>query len=163
MLEQQNLLLRPWATSAGGLGSRAILDPASGAPLGFACWRAAAGPCWRRWLAPAALAVHESDDEPLVFTVQRVWGLTPRWEVRDADGHYVGMLREQRLHDRYDRGLAAIERSPDRSTARFRGPDGRELGALSRSGDTTELTFTPSVDGQPFVKMVLLAAALLRW
>ncbi|HZT81381.1 MAG TPA: hypothetical protein VFA26_14220, partial [Gemmataceae bacterium] len=94
MLEEQTLLLGPWAA-----GGRAVVAPATGRPLGVVRRQRAARPWWLRWLAGPVLAVHEADDEPLLFTVRRAWGLGRR-EVCDADGRLVGRLRGDRLLDR---------------------------------------------------------------
>jgi hypothetical protein len=87
--------------------------------------------------------------------------LTTRWEVCDADGHRVGSLRGEVIRDRSGLSLAVLERLPDRSGARFRGPDGRELGTLTRCAEGVEMTFSAEIDGEPFVKMLLLAMALV--
>src|SRR5690242_16884251 len=116
MLENGTLLLRactaPPGVADGAAAAlepaRAVLDALTGQPLGFAGWRRG-GP-WPRWLARPVLAVHESDDAPLLFTVHGLWSLSARWEVRDADGNRLGALCGPLIKDRFGRPLALWER-----------------------------------------------------
>src|SRR5262249_55808233 len=88
MLEYQTLLIRPWVPPAApGPGStRGLVDPAPAQAVGVVRWHPPPR-SWLAWLARPMLTVHETDDEPLVFTVRQRWALMPSWEVRDADGH----------------------------------------------------------------------------
>src|SRR5438270_10365669 len=100
MLELQSLLLQPWTTASGrrprGAAARAVVDPATGQPLGLARAPDGTGPWWRRLTQPT-LAVYETEDESLLFTVHRAWPLARRWEVRDADGRWLGAFRRSDL------------------------------------------------------------------
>lgn len=133
-----------------------ILD-AAGTPLGVARRR----PGRFSWLARAPLEICEADDEPLLFTVRPRWALLPRWEVRDADSHRVGGVRGAWVFDRFGLPLAAAEPSAGRGQARFRDREGRVLAALDRSPEGTHLQFDGEAPANPFVRMILLAAALL--
>jgi hypothetical protein len=152
MLEHAELLLRPGDGSAG----RAIVAADTGAPLGFARWRTPGGPWWR--LRPAVLAVHEHEDEPLLFTVRRGWPLLPWREVRDAEGRRVGYLLGRRVSNRLGRRLAQRLRLADRYE--FRRADGRALAEVRLGREGARLTFGAEVAPDPFAKMLLLAAAL---
>jgi hypothetical protein len=160
MLEQPALLLRPWpdAATADGAARRPILDPATGAVLGFARWQAPPGKRWWSWLVPAVLAVHEAEDEPLLFTVCRFWGLGPSWVVRDADDRLVATVRRRRIEDRFGQTLLLVESGPD-GACRFLGQSGREAGTLTHSAEGIHVTFAAA---NPFTRMALLATAL-RW
>ncbi len=109
-----------------------------------------------------ALEVCESEDESLLFTVRRQWGLEVRWEVCDADGHRVGMIGSEFLLDRFGRCLALVEPSGDAGRIHFRSLEGVELAALTLRGAEMLLRFALPPEGDPFVKMVLLGAALVR-
>ncbi len=166
MLETGALLLRACTAPPGVADgpaaalepARAVLDALTGAPLGFAGWRR--GGMWPRWLVRPVLAVHESDDAPLVFTVHGLWGLSGRWEVRDADGNVLGVLCGPLIKDRFGRNLALGER-PDGGVGRVRDGDGRELMTVMATPDGTRIAFAAAAERNPFLKMLLLAAALV--
>jgi len=166
MLENGALLLRPCAAlpAAGGEAAglepaRAVLDALTGAPLGFAGWRRPGG-FWPRWLARPVLAVHESDDAPLLFTAHGLWGLAARWEVRDAEGNVLGVLCGPLIKDRFGRALALWQR-PSGDVGRARDADGRELMTVVVTPEGTRVAFAAEAEGNPFLKMLLLAAVLV--
>jgi hypothetical protein len=154
MLEQRALLLPPSSAAR-----RPILGD-SGAALGFAVWRQAAPlPWWRRaWRS--VLEVHENEDESLLFTVRRCWTLLPRREVREADGWRVGTLLGPLVDDERGRRLAVRSLEADRRTSTFRSRRGAALAWIAPEGEALRLTFGELVEGEPFVKMLLLAALL---
>jgi hypothetical protein len=161
MLEQQTLLLRPWAPGPRPEDGprRRVLDADTVTPLGSVRQGpAAAG--WAGWLLPPVLRVHEADDEPLLCTLQRFWYLGTLWEVREADGHLIATVRRRRVDDRGGRRLAVPEAGPD-GVVRFRGRSGAVLAEAAVSGGDARLTFAERLAGEPFVKMALLAAALV--
>jgi hypothetical protein len=125
--------------------------------VGFVCRRAIASRPWWAWFTPPVLEVREQEDAPLVFTVRRRWPRRRR-EVRDADGRLVGWLMGPVVGNRHGRRLAVLERTAGRGV--WRGPDGQELGRLESEGGRLRVTFAPSAAGDPFLKMLLLAAAL---
>ena len=155
MLEHDTLLLRPWSLPADGTRQRPIVEPATHGLLGFAR-TVKPRPGWRGWFDTPALEVHEAEDEPLVFTVRRLGGWKPTWEVRDADGHLVG------LRDRIGRPFALRGKTPDgTATGFFRSPDEHELARLVSSTEGTRLEFAANGTDNPFLRMLLLAAALV--
>lgn len=154
MLEQPSLLLCPHDASP----RRAIVDATSGTPLGSARRLPAARRPWWAQLGRAVLAVHEHEDDPLVFTVRRCWSLLPWHEVRDAEGRPVGYLLHGRVENCYGRRLAVLER--EAGGAVFRGRGGDALARLSEDGAGLHVAFSPEVESDPFFKMLLLAAAL---
>jgi hypothetical protein len=150
MLEQRVLLVRPRTASA----LQAIVDGESGAPLGFVHWKAETPSFWWRLFGGCVLAVHEHEDEPLLFTLRRAWSLLPRREVRDAEDQPVGSLFGRLVHDRFGRPVAALQ------DGLFRSPRRRILAELATTPEGLRIAFSPDIAGQPFVKMLLLAAAL---
>lgn len=150
MLEHRVLLLRRCSASA----VQAIVDGDSGAALGYARRQAERTGFWRRLFGGGVLAVHEQEDEPLLFTVRRAWSLLPRREVCDADEQPVGTLLGRLIHDRFGRPVAHLEQEV------FLTPCRRVLAKLHATPDGLRLTFGDAVVGEPFVKMLLLAAAL---
>ena len=154
MLEHGSLLIGP----AGASAARAVHDAGSGVPVGFVCRRASASRPWWAWLAAPVLEVHEQEDAPLVFTVRRRW-LRRQCEVRDADGRLVGWLMGPVVGNRHGRRLAVLERTTA-GRGVWHGPDGQELGRLESDGGRLCVTFAPAAASDPFLKMLLLAAAL---
>ena len=152
MLEQRVLLVRPRTASA----LQAIVDGESGAPLGFARWEAAAPPSWWPLFGRGVLAVHEQEDEPLLFTIRRAWSLLPRREVRDAEDQPVGTLLGRLVHDQYGRAVAVLQNGI------FRGPRQRVLAEVATTTDGLRLAFRADIADEPFVKMLLLAACLVN-
>lgn len=183
MLEYHALLLRnlPHAQSAPVAGSVAILDVISGNTLGSVRSCGA----WSRWLAPSAWDIFETEDLSHVFSLRRTWPWSPEWTVHDAEGHCVGSvlsrpprwtdlrlflsdvrrpnfdrLVETRIEDHQGRCIARVQ--DDGDTRRFLAISGTELGCLSRKPEGSELTFAPTTLENPFLRMLLLAAALVR-
>lgn len=168
MLELGGLLLRrcgaaPTAASVDGplLPALTVHDARTGALVGSASWRRS-GSRWLRWLRRPILEVRENEDAPLVFTAHRCWGVAPHWEVRDADGNTVGLLYGSVVKDRFGRNLALADVPVAGWPVCVRDAEGRELMALTEQGGEARLAFGPAAEGNPFLKMLLLAIALLR-
>jgi len=155
MLEHRVLLVRPRSTT----GVRAIVDGDSGKPLGFARWETETPRCWWRPFARSSLAVHEDEDEPLLCTIRRAWGLLPRCVVRDADGHPVGSCSflGRIIRDRYGRPLAAFHGED----GTVRSPTQRVLAEWTATENGLRIAFSDNIAGEPFVKMLLLSACLV--
>lgn len=164
MLESRVILLCPWTSSAAGAQPRLwIRDANSRAPLGFACWQRGAGLLsWLRWWRRPSLAVHEALDEPLLCTVRRGLRPWPAWQVRDADSSLVGSVAGPRLFGQGDEPLATRRASAENDSASYIGPGGRELATTAACPEGVRLTLLLAERDSPFVKMVLLAAALVH-
>lgn len=152
MLEHRVLLMHARTNPA----MQFIVDADSGAVLGYARWERERDRSWRRLLRRRVLAVHEQEDEPLLFTVERAWSLLPRRDVWDAEGQPVGCLAGRFVHDRHGQLIAALDDGV------FLDPFRRVLAELAPSAEGLRLTFRDEVAGEPFVKMLLLAAALQK-
>jgi hypothetical protein len=161
MLEYPTLLLLPWTLRPGRPPGRqrVIADAASGQALGFAQRRPTGLPAGLRWLRRSALDIFETEDESLLFTLSYPWLVLRGWKVADADEHPVGSLRGHYLLDRYDRLLATVERAEAKGYL-FRSVEGHELGWLIHRGADNALAFAEPLAGDPFARMMLLAAAL---
>jgi hypothetical protein len=154
MLEHRILLVRRPAASA----VQSIDDGDSGTPLGFVRRVAEAPGSWWLPFGRSILAVHEHEDEPLLFTIRRAWSLLPRREVCDADGCPVGSLLGRLVQDRHGRTVAALQ--VGNGSGSFRSPAQRTLAELTVTAEGLRIEFRPEILGEPFVKMLLLAAAL---
>src|SRR5438093_9380890 len=116
MLEQPSLLLRPWVhtlevvwpkTMVQGSGwMRLIVEPATDRSLGFAGWDTAGFTAWLGWLGRKKIQVFESEDESLLMTLFRPWGILRTWEVLDAEECRVGHLFRDTVYDGHGPRLA---------------------------------------------------------
>lgn len=150
MLEHRVLLVRSRTLSS----VQAIVDGDSGAALGYARWEREPSPWWRRMFRRNVLAVREQEDEPLLLTVHRTWRLRACRCVCDAEGRPVGIVLGRLIQDCRGRPIAVLENGV------FRSPDRRVLAELVPTAEGLQLTFSDDIAGEPFVKMLLLAAAL---
>jgi hypothetical protein len=152
LLEQPVLVVRP--VDASG---RAIVEDATGKPVGFA-HRHTGRPWWLRWLG-VPLAVHEVEEEPVVFRARRLWTMLPRWRVQDAENETVGTVAGTWLLDKWDRPI--LRRRPTGASGTVETTDGRLAAEWAPVSDGTRVVFHPAVQNEPFVKMLLLAAVLV--
>jgi hypothetical protein len=160
MLEHSELLLRVQEADSA-VPQVAILEGATAGLLGSARWHGGRGRlAWLRWWAPPLVRVHESEDEPLLMSLRRGWGA--RWLVQDADAIPVGRLCGGLLLDRKDIGIAVLRRAPSRTEAVYEDTLGQVLATTTRQAGGVQLTFLPEAPASPFVRMVLLAAALIH-
>ncbi len=156
LLERKVLLL----TLRVAAGRRVILDPEGGTPVGCIRRRPRIG--WRSRFARRVVEVQELEDDSLLCTVRRCWSFVAWYEVRDADEHLVGWHGGPLLLDRNGHRVAMREDETEVGTSRYVSPDGATLARLAWQGEDALLTFADEVADEPFVKMLLLAAAL-RW
>jgi hypothetical protein len=183
MLEVQSLWLAPWSAEGSLDGVRPfrfqehhdlkpIRDLVTEVSLGFARRKRVVISSWIPWPAWPVIEVFETEDASLLFTTYcRNWFRT--WEVVDAENHRVGSLRPSpgssrgtkklpgiRIEDSSIRSIAWMEIPGAHSSGRILGPAGKELGILAYSDQGTELRFDVSLQGDPFAKMLILAACL---
>jgi hypothetical protein len=157
MLEHHALLICCAAPS----GMRRIVDADSGAPLGHARWEHPRRPWWCP-ISRSVLAVHEYEDEPLLFTVRRCWSLLPRREVLDAEGASVGFLVGPLVYDCHGRQVAMRHKEIGATVHSYCTPYQRTLMEVSCVPKGGRLAFSTNIAGEPFLKMLLLAAALME-
>jgi hypothetical protein len=161
MLERQGLVVGPWAAvpdlREGRPRRRAVLDAATGEPLGFVA-RAAPGTLWLRWLRPAVLEVYETEDASLVCTLRGPSLGRRTWEVRDSEGRRVATLFQAVVRDAEGRRQATLQRSARGGT--FYNQAGLALAAFTPCERGTVLTFAAALEGNPFARMALLGATL---
>ncbi len=101
------------------------------------------------------------EDEPLLCTVQRCWTLLPWFEVCDAEDNTVGRVIGPVLEDREEQRCALL--CPDGPGQEvFQTPGGLLLARLEREPEGDRLTFEAVIEREPFLKMLLLGATLLR-
>src|SRR5262249_33074060 len=136
--------------------TRPILDGGSGEELGFVR-RADPGPRWLRWLQPPVLEVYETEDASLLCTIHgRLWRRL--WCVQDSEGRHVGVIDGAVLLDVEGRRLG-LRRAAGNS-GNVVSPGGLELASFAPGERGLLVSFTAAVEGDPFARMILLAAAL---
>lgn len=156
MLEQDQLLVLPGDPT----WRRAIVAPSTRTPVGLARWQPGPPRGWRRCLRPV-LEVREHEDEPLVFTLRRCWHLLPWHEVRDAEDHIVGFLLGPLIQDRYQQRLALRQREGRSEICHYVNPQKLSLARLVPGPEGLEIQFAPGELTDPFVRMLVLASALM--
>jgi hypothetical protein len=155
MLEHDALILTPSADS-GCL----ILQPNSGKQVGAVRPAPTGRGFLFRCFARPYLAIYESEDEPLLCTLNRLFRLREVWELRDADGHLVGKLTRAALSGQAGRRFTRAL-SPDRREVRFIDSRGQVAASLS-SQEERVLTFGVESKCDPFTRMLILGSALLE-
>ena len=166
---------------------RLIVDGSREATVGMVRrQRRAALPWYQRLILPrAGLEIYEYEDEPLLFTMRRSWGFGQRWQVQDAEGHRVGVVARVvpsvgMLLPGEEQPYLSPSCAADDSRELFfvvHPPETPYSGRLfaSRSlepypdpvhgfwflrGAAMEIEFAEHLAGEPFTKMLWLAALL---
>jgi hypothetical protein len=156
MLEYDKLIFVPSEAIPGW----SIRDADSGCEVGVVRNVYVVAGFWNRWRVRARLAVHESEDEPLLCTLRRLWRFREAWELCDADGRVVGKLSRTFLRDRSGRLLTRIQITEDQ-THQYLDRHGRVMATLICSGRRM-LTFAPECKGDPFTRMLVMGGALIE-
>jgi len=162
-----------------------VVEANTGKPVGFVCQWLPAPPRWLRWFLPRLhlWEIHEIEDESLLFTMQEWKGLLPfvkrvYWQVGDAEDHSLGTVESRKqsepsgwistaaARDPSGQVVVLLERWPGGSESPLivfqPGAPGNlaELATVSRSRDVLLVEFANTLEGQPFAKMLVLAAVL---
>jgi hypothetical protein len=124
-----------------------VLDPATHAFLGLVRCRRRWSGTWFGWLEQPVVEVFETADESFLFRMWRSWGPSKTWRVADAEGRPVGTLRGTQVRG-WQGQLLAIVAMAERS-GRWQSPEG----IVARFA-------LEVLEGDPFVRMVLLASLL---
>lgn len=163
MVERAELLIEPWRWLTPGAlpgceqagWGRPIIDPATDAPLGFV--RAVRLRPWR-WLTAHRLDVLETEDASLLMSLRHPWLGLGRWHVVDAENRRLGIVQLPHVLDG-DRGrLGNVE--TDGETHRFRRVSGEVCATYETSERGLAVCHAVDADPNPFLRMVILGAAL---
>jgi hypothetical protein len=164
---------------------RIVVEGESNTPVGDVRESFAPGPRWLWWFLPRPLLlqVREVEDESLLFTMRQRKGLLSsgnrsRWDICDAEDHPLGTVESRRSWERSGRAWTTLARDrlgqivveiehgpaafdlPLRVLQPGAPPDLTELGALSADPQGLLVEFAPALEGQPFARMLVLAAVL---
>jgi hypothetical protein len=164
MLEHRQLSLQMRSIHgrpAGDASGRVLLDivePTSKAPLGTV--RSSRLPRrWWFWPSRECLKVYEHEDEPLLFSVHRLWTWPRAWEIRDADETPVGRIQKGLIIS-WRSPIPEVYTSTQGNGLLFLSSLGNQLGSLAKEREGCTLTFNEGLREDPFTKMLLLGAAL---
>jgi hypothetical protein len=151
LLEQSSLLF-----PHGSRNDLRILTD-TGQPAGVARWRYRG---W--WMRPSwwQLEVYEEDQSPLLCTIWRPLALFPRYEVRDAEEELVGLLAGRYVLDRWHRCLMTFR--PNSEGGLYLGENNALVASWTTSPSEARLKWCEMVHHDPFAKMLLLAAVLVK-
>jgi hypothetical protein len=159
MLEHASILVEPWSKVASGKTHERIIRAApAGEFLGIA--RRIVEPAWLSWLAGRAIRVFETEDESLLLTVQRPWGMWQKWGVFDAEERFVGSVYGRIVWPAGGRRLVLASRSEYHGARHSLDDECASLGRFEVMGKSIQLTFDQSVTDDPFARMLLLGAVL---
>lgn len=186
LLELQRLLCKERAAGREGLAVYDVFDPTTQEQVGVVREQSGSlGRLLRRFLSPrlvtTTLEVRETEDESLVFMVHRAMGWwRRRIDIYDADDRWMGCGEKRAfwgqggfwIYDRRNLPFAQIRGAFQSRGYRFLGPDGRELGTVTRerTEPRTEasapvqhclVSISDELAGQPLAKMLLLGVALV--
>jgi hypothetical protein len=164
MLERAELLLLPWTLDTpdpDAVWVRHVLDGATLATLGLVRG-ASLRPSWRTWFRAQRLEVLETEDAALLMTLVRSWGWSRLWSIYDAEDQHVGSLYPPALFDAEGlrRGDLHMESA---LRGEILGPTGQRLAEIEERNATEalRLRFAADLEPNPFLRMLLLAAALI--
>jgi hypothetical protein len=164
MLEQQRLFLGPWSVSppcdkrplATAALRRPIWTHDQRAMLGFASWTRGWQSSWLRWLAPPVWDVLETEDESLLMTLHGDRFRPGHWEVLDSEPRFVGRIADRAISGCTGEVLATIRDDP----VRIEDHRGFIIASFEPCRSGTVLSFSAVLEDEPFLKMLVLAAAL---
>jgi hypothetical protein len=161
MLETASLLIHPWQHTGDHGWSRLVVDAATASALGRVGWLGPPERSWFDWLHGQRLEVLETDDAALLMTLVRSWGLTRWWDVYDAEERRIGTIAPPVLLDSEGGRRAYLDRA-DRHNGRLLSPEPRILADYARQSDEAILLrFSPDLDANPFLRMLLLGCVLI--
>src|SRR5262249_6157063 len=151
----------PMVKIEAGAWVRAILDPETDRPLGFAHLKQP----WPAFLSFAGghnVRLYETDDAALLAIVRSPFGFARRWWVSDADEHPIGNFYGNMLQNQFKQRLAELESQAEGEV--FQGAAGVELGWINtRKDDSDLLHFNKyTAERSPFVRMVMLGFVICR-
>jgi len=170
MLERQGLILTDWTplaqlpvnvsrtpAPADHIRVRSVHDAGNRRFVGFAtATRLFQQPLFSR----PAFEVYETEDASLLFSLCRPWLFSWTWDVFDAEVRHVGIIHRAQVFDGAANHLGVMNLASAGDRGNFTIGNGVELANFELRELEMQLNFCPAVDGEPFVRMILLAALL---
>jgi hypothetical protein len=149
--------VHPWTRSPppnGAAWVRAITDDML-RPLGFVRLQRSSS-SWLFWLRRTRLDVFETDDAAHLMSVSRSWTMLRVWDVHDAEDRHIGRIYPKALIGDAGQILGSLEANESADST------GSLTAAIRRTPDAVEIRFAASPDMNPFLRMLILGAILIR-
>lgn len=164
MIEAHSIQIGPWLRSAeardlsldGPASFVRRLSDSVESPLGFAAWCRRGEGLLASWFGNRQITVYETEDASLLMTLRR--GFWKIWDIFDSEEHLIGRLYRGLLLD-HDGKVIAQPHRREQGIA-FHDSLNQTLALFTPSGGNWTLSFGREVPTNPFVRLVLLGAAL---
>jgi hypothetical protein len=116
---------------------------------------------WWPWKLIATMSAFEGPDRSAVFAGRRAGWWPGDWDVHEADGRLVGLVRG--AHVLYAAGeiLGQVIREQEGAAGRIVSPGGSRLVEWKPLDAGTRIEFDADLDEQPFAKMAVIIAVLI--
>lgn len=170
MLEQDKLIVgtwsRPESTAAdfeqGDVIRQRPVTAPTGMALGLVREITPRSLPLARWFSRSIWSIVENPDDSLLMTVHHPWGWVKPWEVFSAEDHLISVIDAGDIFDVSGlRSARVMADALNRWT--IRNSEGDVIGVFRRlEGGEVEIDFDSAIRGLPFVKMTVLAAALIE-
>jgi hypothetical protein len=116
---------------------------------------------WWPWRVGVLISAWEGPDQSAVFTGRRAGWLPRDWDVLDADGRLVGLVRGAYLLGADGAIFGRLQPNPNPGSGAIIDPGGSAAARWSPEGPGTRIEFASNLEEQPFLKMTILIAVLI--
>jgi hypothetical protein len=117
---------------------------------------------WWPWHVRWFISAFEGPDQSAVFAGRRAGWLPRDWDVVDADGRLVGLVRNPFLLGADGRIIGKLSPSADRRSGSVADAAGKSSARWAPDdGSGTRIEFASEIADHPFVKMTILVAVLI--
>lgn len=116
---------------------------------------------WWPWNVVATISAFEGPDRSAVFAGRRAGWLPGDWDVHEADGRIVGLVRGVHILHSGGEILGRIVRERMSATGRIVAQDGTRLTKWAPQETGTRIEFATSLDEEPFAKMAAIIAVVI--
>jgi hypothetical protein len=116
---------------------------------------------WWPWRVRAWVGAFEMPDDSAVFSGRRAGWLPGDWDVFDADGRVVGMIRGPYLFTADGTLVGTHAAGQERHAGRIIDSDANAISRWQPEQGGSRIEFAEALSEQPFIKMTIVIAALI--
>jgi hypothetical protein len=116
---------------------------------------------WWPWRVRAWVAAFELPDDSAVFSGRRAGWLPGDWDVFDADGKVVGMIRGPYLFAADGTLVGTQAVGQERHSGRIIDSDANAIARWQPERSGARIEFADALSEQPFIKMTIVIAVLI--